>query len=72
MHSVHEYTVQEVIQIQYSTIKSVLKGHLWDKQKWSFKIHVHVGDRPLKRGSIHMKFSVRGQVKSDLLTQVTS
>ena len=43
-------------------IKSVLRGHLWDKDKvaWS--------DRwPFKRGSIHMKFSMTGQEKGDLL-----
>jgi hypothetical protein len=34
---------------------------------WSFK----TGDL-LKKGSIHMKFSITGQEKSDLLTQVTA
>jgi hypothetical protein len=34
------------------TVKPVLRGHIWDKEKVSFQ------DRwPLKRGSIHMKFS---------------
>ena len=35
------------------------------KQKWSFK----TGDF-LKRGSIHMKFSMTGQENDDLLIQV--
>ena len=37
------------------------------KQKWYFK----TGDL-LKRGSIHMKFSMTGQEKGDLLIQVTT
>ena len=40
-------------------VKPVLRGHLWDR--W-----------PLKRGSIHMKFSMSGQEKCDLLIQVTA
>jgi hypothetical protein len=35
-----------------STVKPVLRGHLWDKEK------VALQDRwPFNRGSIHMKFS---------------
>ena len=49
------------------TIKSVLKGHLWDKENMAIK------DRwPLKPGSIHMKFPMTGQEEGDLLTQVTA
>ena len=53
--------------ISDSTVKPVLRGHLWDKEK------VALYDRwPLKWGSIHMKFSMRGQEKGDLLRQVTA
>jgi len=49
------------------TVRSVLRGHIRDKEKaarW---------DRwPLKRGSIHMKFSMTGQEKYDLLIEVTA
>ena len=45
-----------------STVRPVLRGHLWGKEKVTFK------DRwPLKRGSIQMKFSIVGQRKCDLL-----
>ena len=45
-------------------LKPVLRGHLWDKEKVVFK------DRwPHKRGSIHMKFSLTGQEKGDLLNR---
>jgi len=48
-------------------VKPVLRGQLWDKEKVVFQ------DRwPLKRGSIHMKFSMTGQKKCDLLIQVTA
>jgi len=42
-----------------STVTPVLRGHLWDR--W-----------PLKRGSIHEKFSMAGQENCDLLIQVTA
>ena len=49
-----------------TTLIPVLRGHLSDKEKVVFK------DRwPLKRCSIHMKCSMTGQEKSDLLIQVT-
>ena len=49
------------------TVKPVLRGHLWDKKKVVFN------DRwPLKRGAIHLKFSMTGQEKCDLLIQVTA
>ena len=49
------------------TDKPVLRGHLWDKGK------VALWDRLLlKRGLIHMKFSMTGQEKGDLLIQVTA
>jgi len=38
-----------------------------DKNKTGFQDR-----RPLKRGSIHMKFSMTGQGKGDLLIQVTA
>jgi len=51
----------------YYTVKPVLRGHIWDKEK------VVLQDRwPLKRGSIYMKFSMTRQEKSDLLIQVTA
>ena len=50
-----------------NTVKPVLRGHLKDKEK------VAIYDRsPLKRGLIHMKFSMTGQEKGDLLIQVAA
>jgi hypothetical protein len=49
------------------TVKPVLRGHLWVKEKWSFK----TGDL-LKKGSIHMKISMTGQEKDDCLIEVTT
>jgi len=40
------------------TLKPVLRGHLWKKEKWSF-----LTGYLLKRGSIHMKFVMTGQEK---------
>jgi len=49
------------------TVKPVLRGHLCDKEKMALL------DRwPLKRGSIHLKFSITGQDKGGLLIQVTA
>jgi hypothetical protein len=48
-------------------IKSVLRGHLSDKEKVAF-----YDWWPLKRGSIHMRFSMTGQEKCDFLIQVTA
>jgi len=54
------------------TIKPVLRGHLYDKEK------VTLYDRwPLIRGSIHMKFSITGQEMwpfntGDCLIEVTT
>ena len=42
-------------------VKPVIRGHLWERKK------VVLYDRwPLKRGSVHMKFSMTGQEKDDL------
>jgi hypothetical protein len=47
------------------TVKPVLKGHLWDKEKVVF------WDKwPLKTGSIDMQFPMTGQEKGDILIQV--
>jgi hypothetical protein len=46
------------------TFKPVLRGHLWDKEKVTLEYRW-----PLKRGSIHMKFSMTGLVKGNLLIQ---
>ena len=49
--------------LQYflTTVKPVLRGHLWDKDKLSLY------DRwPLNRGSIYMKYSMTRQLKGDL------
>ena len=49
------------------SVKHILRCHLCDKEK------VALLDRwPLKRGSIHMKFSMTGQEKNDILIQVTA
>jgi hypothetical protein len=49
------------------TIKPVLRGHHWNKAKVVF-----CDRRPLKRGSIHMKFSMTGEEKGDILIQGTA
>ena len=49
------------------TVKPVLRGHLWVKEKVVFL------DRgSLKRSSIHMKFTMIGQEKGDIFIQVTA
>jgi hypothetical protein len=58
------YHVLFIVCIQY-TVKTVLRGHLWNKDKWPCKI----GDL-LKE--VHVKFSMTGQEKGDLLIQVTT
>ena len=56
-----------IVTIVGNIVKPVLWGHLWDKEK------VAIQDKwPLKRGSIHMKFSMTGQLKGDLSIQVTT
>jgi hypothetical protein len=53
--------------MSYNTVKPVLRGHLCYKEKMTLE------DRwPLKRGSIHIKCSMKGQEKGDLLIQVTA
>jgi len=48
--------------MHWNTVKPVLRGHLWDKER------VALYDRwPFKRGSVHMKFSMKGQENGDLL-----
>jgi hypothetical protein len=50
-----------------NTVKPVLRGHLWDKEKVGFY------DRwPLKRGSNHMIFPMTRQEKRVLLIQVAA
>jgi hypothetical protein len=48
-------------------VKPELRGHLWDKEMWSFKTRW-----TLKRGSIQMKFSMTGQEKGDPWIQMTA
>ena len=50
-----------------NTVKPLLRGHLCDKEKVAFQDR-----RSLKRGSIHMKFSMMGHEKGVILTQVTA
>ena len=47
-------------------VKPVLRGDIWDKEKVILQYR-----RPLKGGSIHMKLSMTGQEKCDLLIQMT-
>jgi len=47
------------------TVKPVLRGHLWDKEKVVFSDR-----RPLKRGLIHLNISITGPEKGTL--QVTA
>jgi len=49
------------------TVKPVLRGHLWVKEKVIF-----LDKGPLKRGSIYMKFTMKGQENDDILIQVTA
>ena len=49
------------------TVKSVLRGHLWGKEKVSLLERWY-----FKRGSFHTKFSMIGQGKGDFLIQVTA
>jgi hypothetical protein len=49
------------------TVKPVLRGQMWDKEKVTF-----YDRRPLKRGSIHMNFSMKGQENIDILMEVTA
>jgi hypothetical protein len=39
-------------------VNPILRRHFWDKEKVVFEDR-----RPLKRGSIHMNFSIKGQEK---------
>jgi hypothetical protein len=49
-----------------NTVKRVLRGHLWDKEK------VVLYDRlPHKRGSIHITFSMTRQEKCDLVSRTS-
>jgi hypothetical protein len=45
----------------------VLRGHFWDKDKVALQDRWH-----LKRGLSHMKLSMTGQEKSNLLIQMTA
>jgi hypothetical protein len=47
-------------------VKPVLRGDIWDKEKVILQYRW-----PLKGGSIHMKLSMTGQEKCDLLIQMT-
>ena len=47
-------------------VNPILRRHFWDKEKVVFEDR-----RPLKRGSIHMNFSMKRQEKGDPLKQVT-
>ena len=49
------------------TVKPVLRGHIWDKEKAAFQDML-----PLQRGLIHKTFSMTGEEKGDLLIQVTA
>ena len=59
--------VEQNIALKKSTVKPPLRGNFWDNEKVAL-----YGRRPLKRGSIHMKFSVMWQEKGDLLTEVAA
>jgi hypothetical protein len=59
--------IWQCIHLFYFTVKPILRGHPWEKENMA------LSDRwPLKRGSIHMNFSMTGQEKCDLLIQVTA
>ena len=48
-------------------VNPILRRHFWDKEKVVFEDR-----RPLKRGSIHMNFSMKGQEKGDCLIEVNA
>ena len=62
------FIIQSWLSVRFSltfiiyTVKPILRGQQWDKEKVVFY------DRwPFKRGSIHMKCSMTGQEKVDIL-----
>ena len=56
-----------LIVTKQKTVKPVLRGHLWNKEKWPYKI-----SDLLKEVQFIMIFSVTGQEKGDILIQVTA
>jgi hypothetical protein len=56
-----------LIVTKQNTVKPVLRGHLWNKEKWPYKIC-----DLLKEVQFIMIFSVTGQEKGDILIQVTA
>ena len=55
------------IWVKLNTVKPVLRGHLWNKEKWPYKT-----SDLLKEVQFIMIFSVTGQEKGDILIQVTA
>jgi hypothetical protein len=56
---------------KYSKIQTCIKRSLFGtKKNWS--IEIDVGDLLKKDQSVHVKFSMMGQEKCDLLMQVTA
>jgi len=70
LHSVYFYYCYICVSASRTSVtiavKPVLRGHIWDKENVVLQYRW-----PLKGGSIHMKFSMTGQEKCDLLIQVT-
>lgn len=65
--NIHFFFLFTEIIVKIFTVKSVLRGHLSEKEK------VIVSDnQPLKRGSIFMTFSMTEQEKGNLLIEVTA
>jgi hypothetical protein len=58
--------INQTHQTHSNTVRHVLRDRFWDHEKVAL-----YGRWPLKRGSIHMKFSMTGWEKGELLIQVT-
>jgi hypothetical protein len=59
--------IETQIETLYYTTKHVLRGLHLDEEKQALKDR-----RPLKRGPVHIKFSMTRLEKGDLLIQVTA
>jgi hypothetical protein len=83
MHSCFKFTTETNEYLEL-TVKPVLTGHLWDREKWSFKTddllkqvqHLLNHEKvvlqnicPFKRSEIPIKCSMTGQEKSDCLNR---
>jgi len=60
--------ISQILKLESIYSQTCIKGsHLGQGKMWSYKTGGHI-----KRGSIHMKCSMTGQIKGELLIQVTA